>query len=542
MVGYIGQQRELAMTTCMSALAYARSAWRRRGMSRDPSHEQGIAGAVDVKAGVKDELPNHYKGFLDRYVKYADELPPCSGPESERDDSPAAMFRRMDGAAVGSGAAAGAAAPVSDKVEHLNKLLAEQKSAPAPHTKEKTGVVTDEELTAQHANGAVLPDGDPCSSSLHHRPPAALNNRRTVPTAPWLLSAASTGEPCSLSTTRVLVSRGNEYWWQYSQEHGSPVLAVSDVPHRTGGSQGAAVAREVPLPAEGRETRRVAVSKVTATVTATGLVAVTSLRVRERLPGEQHYSVPGSDVAPCALEAKRLETRALEAAKRREKRGRLKLKAAGRQQSMRQAAAIAAARGRAMDADIDGGRCGSPQVFVRAADMFGMMAEEIRGSGVREAVRGQAGGETVALWPEVHARAQVLAPQILRELTDAARHQPSRSPSPLNSRSPSPLDGPELRCGQIPPAGAHGLTVASIEQKIDREHSADELDWAVTQEKRAESSGAQPELPALPETTTGGCVKDMQIKIAQFPWPRSFSGRLLGGAVQLGRSPGYNKL
>ena len=54
MVGYIGQQRELAMTTCMSALAYARSAWRRRGMSRDPSHE-GIAGAVDVKAGVKDE-------------------------------------------------------------------------------------------------------------------------------------------------------------------------------------------------------------------------------------------------------------------------------------------------------------------------------------------------------------------------------------------------------------------------------------------------------------------------------------------------------
>ena len=220
-------------------------------------------------------------------------------------------------------------------------------------------------------------------------------------------------------------------------------------------------------------------------------------------------------------------------AKRREKLGRLKLNAAGRQQSMRQAAAIAAARGRAMDADIDGGRCGSPQVFVRA-DMFGMKTE-IRGNGVREAVRLQAGGGKVALWPEVHARARKLAPQILRELTDAARHQPSRSPSPLNSRSPSPLDRPELKCGQIPPAGAHGLTVASIEQKIDREHSADELDWAVTQEKRAESSGAQPELPALPETTTGGCVKDMQIKIAQFPWPRSFSGRLLGGAVQLGR-------
>ena len=44
-----------------------------------------------------------------------------------------------------------APAPVSDKVEHLNKLLAEQKSAPAPQTKEKTGVITDDELTAQHA-------------------------------------------------------------------------------------------------------------------------------------------------------------------------------------------------------------------------------------------------------------------------------------------------------------------------------------------------------------------------------------------------------
>ena len=44
-----------------------------------------------------------------------------------------------------------APAPVSDIVEHLNKLLAEQKSAPAPQTKEKTGLLTDEELTAQHA-------------------------------------------------------------------------------------------------------------------------------------------------------------------------------------------------------------------------------------------------------------------------------------------------------------------------------------------------------------------------------------------------------
>ena len=95
------------------------------------------------------------------------------------------------------------------------------------------------------------------------------------------------------------------------------------------------------------------------------------------------------------------------------------------------------------------------------------------------------------------------------------------------------------------------MTVASIEQKIDREHSADELDWGIhTGKARREQRGAKPEAhplwgrgkknklwqekPALPETT-GGCDKDMQIKIAQFRWPRSFSGRLLGGAVQLGR-------
>ena len=41
--------------------------------------------------------------------------------------------------------------PAPDKVEHLNKLLAEQKSAPASQPKEKTGVITDEELTSQYA-------------------------------------------------------------------------------------------------------------------------------------------------------------------------------------------------------------------------------------------------------------------------------------------------------------------------------------------------------------------------------------------------------
>lgn len=305
-------------------------------MSRDPSHEQGIAGSANVKAGVKDELPHHYPEFLERYVKYADKLPSDRSSGSERDDSPNAMFRRMDGAAVGSGAAAGA--------------------------------------------GVVLSDGDPCSSSLtkSHRPPATLN-------------AASAGELCSLSTT--------------------PRVAVTVVPHRTGGKQVAAIVREVSLPAEGRERR----------------------------PGEPRLTyLPRAPrvgyVTPCALEAKH-----------REKQGRLKLEAAGRQQSMRQAAAIAAARGRAME----GGRCGSPQVF-RAinADEFGQKSE-ICGIAIRHAVRSRVarsqagGGETAALWPEVHDRAQLLAPQILQELTDAAR-QTSRSPSPLNSVA-----------SQIPLARAH---------------------------------------------------------------------------------------
>ena len=66
----------------------------------------------------------------------------------------AATAEAHDGAATDQVAEHGAEpapAPVSDKVEHLNKLLAEQKSAPAPQTKEKTGVITDEELTSQHA-------------------------------------------------------------------------------------------------------------------------------------------------------------------------------------------------------------------------------------------------------------------------------------------------------------------------------------------------------------------------------------------------------
>lgn len=91
----------------------------------------------------------------------------------------------------------------------------------------------------------------------------------------------------------------------------------------------------------------------------------------------------------------------------REQRGRLKLEAAGRQQLMRQAAAVAAARGRAME----GGRCGSPQVFRdgRQAEICGFKVRSV------EQIRF---GFTRAYWPEVQAQADALVPQILQELTD----------------------------------------------------------------------------------------------------------------------------
>ena len=115
MVVYIGQQRELAMTMCISALAYARSAWRRRGMSKDPSHEQqGIAGSVDV---------------------------------------------------------------------------------------------------SRHTRGTARTRVHPCSSSLtrSHRPPAVLNNRRTVPTAPWLLSARRQTLPTDEDSGWVMPSHHKQH-------------------------------------------------------------------------------------------------------------------------------------------------------------------------------------------------------------------------------------------------------------------------------------------------------------------------------------------
>ena len=409
--GRVGRQRKPSMTMCFAPIARARSAWRRRGMSRDPSLEQGIADPLDMTyhGGV-----SYHGGYYGRCIKYA-----AGGSPNppERDDSPKAMFRKMDGAALGSGAAAGAE--------------------------------------------AVLPGGDACSSSLTRsiRPPAA-----------------STGELRSLSTTRTVA------------------VGPADS-QRTDGIQVAAVVREVALPVDGRERRP-------STLLGT------------------HY----------ALELKR-----------RESQGRLKLEATGRQQAMRQAAAIAAARGRAMEGD----RCGSPQVFRESS---GKQAE-ICGLGVREAARSQGMKAISALWPEVQARADLLAPQILQELTDAAQ-QPYRSPSPLHSvanQTPPPATYPVEDERRERPAKALWRTVGALEH-VRRPYDAVrlELEDAVTQKKLADTRSGehqpehiffehdchQLELPALAEKTAR-CPELMRIEMAQFPWPRSFSGRLLGGAVQL---------
>ena len=61
----------------------------------------------------------------------ADE-PPVSGPAPPPEPGPAPM-------------------PAYDEVEHQNTLLAERRSAPAQQAKEKVGLITDEELTTQHA-------------------------------------------------------------------------------------------------------------------------------------------------------------------------------------------------------------------------------------------------------------------------------------------------------------------------------------------------------------------------------------------------------
>ena len=369
---------------CFAPIARARSAWRRRGMSRDPSLEQGIADPLDMTyhGGV-----SYHGGYYGRCIRYAAGGSPNA---PERDDSPKAMFRKMDGAALGSGAAAGAE--------------------------------------------AVLPGGDACSSSLTRsiRPPAA-----------------STGELRSLSTTRTVA------------------VGPADS-QRTDGIQVAAVVREVALPVDGRERRP-------STLLGT------------------HY----------ALELKR-----------RESQGRLKLEATGRQQAMRQAAAIAAARGRAMEGD----RCGSPQVFRESS---GKQAE-ICGLGVREAARSEGLKAISALWPEVQARADLLAPQILQELTDAAQ-QPYRSPSPLhsvaNQTPPRPRTRSKTRDARDPPrpCGVRLVHWSTFVDRTTRSGLSSKLQSRRSKQLADTSSGAhQPEhdmffehdchgleLPALAEKTAG---------------------------------------
>ena len=106
--GRIGQRHKPAMTMCIAAIARARSAWRRRGMSRDPSHEQGARPAISTYIHGYLDIPWGTPGYLDvTYYRGRMRGIPSMPDAPKRDDSPKAMFRKMDGAAVGSGAAAG---------------------------------------------------------------------------------------------------------------------------------------------------------------------------------------------------------------------------------------------------------------------------------------------------------------------------------------------------------------------------------------------------------------------------------------------------
>lgn len=115
MVGFFAQQPRAA-ATCKAAIARAWPSRRRSGRSSDqPLAVEAInvksinKKAINVKAHAK-ELPG-----LDgiHLAKYATNSPTAS----ERDDSPLAMFRRMDGAALGSGAGAGAGVVLPERDE-----------------------------------------------------------------------------------------------------------------------------------------------------------------------------------------------------------------------------------------------------------------------------------------------------------------------------------------------------------------------------------------------------------------------------------------
>jgi len=106
MVGFFAQQPQAAATR-KAAIARA---WHSRRRCRNSSGQSPAVEAINVKSiNVKAiDVKAHAKELpgLERIhnAKYATNSPTAS----ERDDSPLAMFRRMDGAAVGSGAGAGA--------------------------------------------------------------------------------------------------------------------------------------------------------------------------------------------------------------------------------------------------------------------------------------------------------------------------------------------------------------------------------------------------------------------------------------------------
>ena len=180
MVGFFAQQPQAAATR-KAAIARAWQSRRRSGKSNGQSPaveainvKSTNVKAINVKAHAK-ELPG--LGGI-HHAKYATNSPTAS----ERDDSPLAMFRRMDGAAVGSGAGAGAGVALPERdtcspsLERSQHPLPARAALRASSTTRTVAVVPHLGGGSQVPTGAVVvQDALPVNPNPHLNPPPNPN-------------------------------------------------------------------------------------------------------------------------------------------------------------------------------------------------------------------------------------------------------------------------------------------------------------------------------------------------------------------------------
>ena len=177
MVGFFAQQPQAAATR-KAAIARARQSRRRSGNSngQSPAVEAINVKSTNVKAiNVKAHVPG--LGGI-HHAKYATNSPTAS----ERDDSPLAMFRRMDGAAVGSGAGAGAEVVLPERDTCSPSLERSQHPLPA-RAALRTSSTTRTVAVVPHLGGGsqvptgavVVQDALPVNPNPHLNPPPNPN-------------------------------------------------------------------------------------------------------------------------------------------------------------------------------------------------------------------------------------------------------------------------------------------------------------------------------------------------------------------------------